>query len=239
VTPLYLGSAERRIFGIHEPPAATGGRARAAVLCYPWGSEYVYAHRSMRQLAARLAMSGHHTLRFDYFGTGDSGGEVSQTDLECCESNVEAAMEAVRDMAGVSQVALVGLRVGANVAARAALRFPDQVAALVLWDPIVSGEEYVSALQSTPHMGSADTSDSPMLNDLRGIDLCAVIDGLPERTLIVATQPSEAYRRLSAAARATRLSLELVPAPCPWIESVTTTGASPVEVIRRIAEWLQ
>ncbi len=238
MTPLYLGSAERRIFGIHEAPATTDGRARAAVLCYPWGSEYVYAHRSMRQLATRLSMSGYHTLRFDYFGTGDSAGEASQTDLGCCEANVESAMEAVSDIAGASQVALIGLRVGANVAARAALRFPARVAALVLWDPIVSGDRYVSSLKGMPHMGSADTSASPMLDDLRGIDLCPLIDVVPERTLIVVTQSLEEYRRLSAAAQTRRLSIEFVPAPCPWIESVTTTGAAPVEAIRRIAEWL-
>ena len=46
------------------------------MLCYPWGSEYIYAHRSLRLLAQRRAAAGIHTLRFDYFGTGDSDGDI-------------------------------------------------------------------------------------------------------------------------------------------------------------------
>jgi uncharacterized protein len=223
VNPLYLGTAQRRIFGIHEPAAATEGRARAAVLCYPWGVEYTYAHRSMRQLAARLSMSGYHTLRFDYFGTGDSDGEVSQADLAGCESDLEAAMETVKDIAGAAQVALIGLRAGANIAARVALRLPAEVEALVLWDPILTSE---------------DTSDSQVLSELSGFDLRAALGALPERTLILVTQPSAAHEHLEAAP-GRPAPVELVTAPCPWIESATTTGALPVQVIQRIETWLR
>ncbi len=226
---LFLGTAQRRIFAIHEPPGAAG-TARAAVLCHPWDTEYTYAHRSMRQLATRLSMRGYDTLRFDYFGTGDSGGEQSQADLAGCESDLEAAIETVKDIAGAQRVALIGLRVGAHIAARVAARLPDEVAALVLWDPIVSGDEYVRSLP--------DPGASAMLNDLRGLDLAATLDALPERTLILVTTSAEAHRQTVQAAGARPACVEFIPTPCPWIESATTTGMLPVKATQRIEEWL-
>src|ERR1700761_2397528 len=97
---LSLGTGQRRIFAIHEPASATASRARAAVLCNPLGAEYTYAHRSMRQLAVKLSAAGCHTLRFDYYGTGDSGGDESETDFAGCNLDVKAAIEALADIVG-------------------------------------------------------------------------------------------------------------------------------------------
>ena len=66
------------------------------VLCYPWGSEYIHAHRALRQLATRLSMAGFHTLRFDYFGTGDSAGEMEDADLGVWEDDIETAIEELK-----------------------------------------------------------------------------------------------------------------------------------------------
>jgi pimeloyl-ACP methyl ester carboxylesterase len=220
MNPLYLGTAERRIFGIHEPAASNGGRPRAAVLCNPWGSEYIYAHRSMRQLAIKLSLCGYHTLRFDYFGTGDSAGEQSQTDLAGLQADVHVAIEALKDITEAPKVALIGLRVGANIAAHVASRCPAEVEALVLWDPILSG----------------------VLQDLGAFDLRPALDALPRRSLILVTEEQRSYEEVSrtrVASGATPAPIELITAPCPWIEAVTTTGALPIRVIQRIQEWLQ
>jgi pimeloyl-ACP methyl ester carboxylesterase len=241
VNPLFIGTAERRIFAIYTPAAATSGKPRAAVLCYPWGIEYIYAHRSMRQLAARLSLSGCHTLRFDYFGTGDSAGEAPETDLAGLESDVESAIEGLKDIADTRKVALIGLRVGANVASRVAIRLANEVEALVLWDPIMSGEQYVRSLQESPQANSDDAGTSAMLQDLRAIDLRSSLEALPERSLIIMTERPEAHAELAPllAASAKPVSSEFVAAPCPWVEAITTTGALPVRVIQRIEEWLR
>jgi alpha/beta superfamily hydrolase len=165
VNLLSLGSAQRRLFAIHEAAAATP-RIRAALLCQPLGTEYTYAHRSMRQLAVRLAMSGFHTLRFDYYGTGDSAGTEAQMDLAGCETDVESAMEALADIAGTPRVTLIGLRAGANIAAQVAARRVADVEALVLWDPIVSD------------------------------DLQSLADALPEHTAVFVTDNAQSCDRL-------------------------------------------
>ncbi len=232
MNPLYNGTAQRRLFGIHDPAAPVGGRPRAAVLCYPWGTEYIYAHRSMRQLALKLSASGYHTLRFDYFGIGDSSGDAADIDLTGWQSDTESAIEALKDISGTTKVALVGLRAGANIAASVASQSPADVEALVLWDPIVTGAQ----------VGVADEPVSRKLGDPGVIDAEAIFDALPRRSLILVTERLEAHEALvrrdaQSGLAATRI--EFVTAPCPWVESITTTGALPVRVIQRIEEWLQ
>jgi uncharacterized protein len=226
MNPLFIGTATRRLFGLYEPAAASRGKPRAAVLCYPWGMEYIYAHRTMRQLASRLSAAGFHTLRFDYFGTGDSSGEVDQADLVGSNSDVEAAMEALRDIAGASKVVLIGLRIGANIAVSVAAKHQSEVEALVLWDPIVSGAQYVETLAE-----GSDISDR-VLGEIRSIDLQSSLEGIPQRSMILVTERLPSHEQL-------RLPVEFVQAACPWVEEITLSGALPVTAMKRIEEWLR
>jgi pimeloyl-ACP methyl ester carboxylesterase len=226
MNPLFIGTSERRLFGLYEPAAGARGKPRAAVLCYPWGMEYIYAHRTLRQLALRLAAAGFHTLRFDYFGTGDSSGEADQADLTGSNADVEAAIEAVRDIAGASKVALIGLRLGANIAVNVAARHKSEVEALVLWDPIVSGEKYMETLQE-----GSDVSER-VLREIRELDLPSSLAGIPERSMILVTERLPAHEQLGR-------PVEFVEAACPWVEEITMSGALPVAAMNRIEEWLR
>jgi len=259
MNPLFFGTGARRIFGIYEPPAGKAAGNRAAVICNAWGSEYVYAHRSMRQLAARLSMTGHHTLRFDFFGTGDSGGDMPDADLDGWDGDVESAVEEIKDIVGTARVTLIGLRLGATLAARfAAGRLSKAIDALVLWDPIVSGAEYLPELgvSSRPDTGSRDAAldehgfttevrgfplTTKMMRDLMAIDLRTSIAPPPARSLMVVTERLLSHDALSpvpAKAGSPSLEIEFMMAPCPWIEASAAAGTVPVRVIQRIVEWL-
>jgi uncharacterized protein len=241
VNPLYLGSRQRRIFSIYD--AAVGGtRARAAVLCYPWGAEYVYAHRSMRQLALKLSMSGFHTLRFDFFGTGDSAGDLAQANLAGWKADTEVAVEAVLDIVGTKRVTLIGLRLGANLAVKVAAAHPEKCEALVLWDPIASGKEYLRSLLQTAETSGNSASDSlevngfeltpEMAEDLKQIDLQSDMTLSSCRSLLLETESGPEHRGSNLP------GAELLRAPLPWLDSAMTTGELPVRVINRITEWL-
>jgi uncharacterized protein len=249
VNPLYLGTSERRIYAIYEPAAVGRTRSRAAVLCYPWGAEYVYAHRSMRQLAIKLSMAGFHTLRFDYFGTGDSAGDMTDADLSGWETDVESAIEGIRDIAGTTQVTLIGLRLGATIAARVARRLSNEVEALVLWDPIISGEEYLRGMGVTSQPGEASSAlevqgfplTPKLLSEFLSVDLHALISPPPTRLLLLVTQRMPSHDALSVVPAAPGLesvAIEYMSIDCPWIEAVTITGAIPVRLIQRIVDWL-
>jgi uncharacterized protein len=248
MTPFYFGAGRQRLFGIYEPAVLTGRGKRGAVLCYPWGPEYVHAHRVMRQLAIRLAGAGVHTLRFDFFGTGDSAGEMVDADLATWEADIELAMEELRDIFGPTRMTLIGLRLGATLAARVAARRPKDVDTLVLWDPILSGSDYLASLGATAAPGASDLPltvrgfpvTAEMHRDLRAIALAPPLTPPGARGLTLITDPeADAPPPGPWDGKPERPdTTEFIKAVCPWIEDPDTIGAVPVAVLQRIVDWL-
>jgi pimeloyl-ACP methyl ester carboxylesterase len=121
--------------------AASG--SRGVVLCSPYGSEALSMHRAWREFAMRLSAAGLPTLRFDYHGLGDSAGRDEDPQrVRAWLDSVRSAVERLRADTGVSEVTLVGLRLGATLAAVAASEI-DGVDALVLMAPCASGKAFV------------------------------------------------------------------------------------------------
>jgi uncharacterized protein len=245
MTPLFFGSAQRRLFGAYDPPRAGGTGTRAVLLCHPWGQEYIRAHRSMRRLAMLLGAAGRHVLRFDYFGTGDSMGESREVNLRGCEEDIETAIEELRDTSGATRVALVGLRLGAALATHVAARKRKLVESLVLWDPVVSGPEYLEELlgNSLGSIGSAPSQEVRGLADeLRAINLPRLVPALPARTRLIASQPLTSHETLRAElARHGRsdVSVEQVDNVLAWIEYRDYgAGAIPAKALEAIVRWV-
>jgi pimeloyl-ACP methyl ester carboxylesterase len=227
------------LFGLYEPAFSGGAVERAAVLCQPFGSEYVLAHRSMRQLAVRLARAGFHTLRFDYFGTGDAAGETAECDLDGWEADVEMATDELRDIVGISRITLIGLRLGATLAARVAARRASDFEALVLWDPIIAGTDDVTADAYAGAKGVPDPA-SPLRN-LRAIELAPWFAAPPTRTLSLVTERRPRRTALPMAKvglKDAQLSIEFIDDLRPWIEDPDDAGGLPIKVFQRIARWL-
>lgn len=138
--PLWFGPAGRPLFGwLHLPPdkAVRAG----VVICPPLGVEALSAQRGLKLLAERLAAGGLATLRLDYDGTGNSAGEESDPGrLVSWVASVQRALQLLRD-AGAPELAVVGLRMGALIAALAGADSPLDAA--VLWDPCVTGRSFV------------------------------------------------------------------------------------------------
>jgi pimeloyl-ACP methyl ester carboxylesterase len=246
--PFYFGTSDRRLFGIYEPAAFGSPGKRAAILCYPWGPEYLHAHRTMRQLTLKLSAAGFYTLRFDYFGTGDSGGEAGDADLKGWEIDIEMAMEEIKDIVGAARITLIGLRLGASVAARLAARFSSRIDTLVLWDPVVSGEVYLTQL------GVPSNANQPlevlgfplpenMIRDILALELSTLIlKDLPRNLTLVTerTPPHASLVPLTAWPSGTEPSaIEFMIDFCPWTENSITTGMVPFGIIERIVAWLE
>lgn len=139
-----------------------GGRT-GVVLCNPFGYDALCTHRGWRKLAERLAAAGMPVLRFDYPGTGDAAGmEDDPGRVEAWLGSIGAAVRHLRESTGVTRVALVGLRLGAMLAALAAERLAGQAAsgestpgiatpgvdALVLLAPPLTGRRYIRELRA-------------------------------------------------------------------------------------------
>jgi pimeloyl-ACP methyl ester carboxylesterase len=145
--PFYFGTSEQQLFGVYHAAEPGSSRRAGVVLCQPIGHEYLRAHRAFRNLAITLASQGFHVLRFDYFATGDSAGDAGRLTVRQCLADLATAIDELKDIAGVTKVSLVGLRLGATFAALAASRRSD-VDRLVLWDPVLDGTSYVAEVQA-------------------------------------------------------------------------------------------
>ncbi|HSD86117.1 MAG TPA: alpha/beta fold hydrolase, partial [Kofleriaceae bacterium] len=141
--PIYFGDAGARLFGwVHQP--GQHARPTAVVLCNPLGDDYVRAHRSLRHLAEDLCAAGFPVLRFDFHGTGDSAGnERDPGRLAAWRRDLGTAIDELRRQSGAAKVAVVGLRLGATIAAEVASQ-RDDVASVVLWHPFIDGSSFTS-----------------------------------------------------------------------------------------------
>jgi pimeloyl-ACP methyl ester carboxylesterase len=105
------------------------------------------AHWAFRRLASTLVREGFHVLRFDWSGTGDSWGETADGTLETWLEDVAIAAQELRDASAASSVSIVGMRLGATLAALACAE-GLAVDRLVLWEPVVSGPRYIGELEA-------------------------------------------------------------------------------------------
>jgi uncharacterized protein len=147
LVPNFFGDRDRQLFGIYHAPEADTARDAGVVLCYPAPQEYSQSHWAFQKLATMLSAAGLHVLRFDYFATGDSYGKAEEGTLEQWTTDIEMAAQELRDVAGIRRISLVGMRLGAVLANRAVAR-GVRARDLVLWDPVVSGQRYVAALDA-------------------------------------------------------------------------------------------
>jgi pimeloyl-ACP methyl ester carboxylesterase len=138
---LWFGSSDRPLFAWLDLPAdrlVVG----AAVICPTMGLESEYSARAVRDLAHGLAARGWAALRADYLGTGDSSGTSTDPDLVTeWLDGVREAIAYVRSL-GAPRVAVVGMRIGATLAA-AELARGGEVDDLVLWDPCATGKSFL------------------------------------------------------------------------------------------------
>ena len=252
MNPVFFGSSERPLFGVYHPPKAKQARKTGIVLCYPMGQEYMRAHRAFRQLALGLQRAGFHVLRFDYSGTGDSGGEGTSGTMARWAEDVATAIDELKETAEVSRVSLVGLRLGAALSALAAASRTD-IEAVVMWDPVVNGRSYLE--EQVPAAALArGAADAEATIGVMGFPLTPVLRGELERlNLLDVGAPAGSKRRVVVShareeyttagnhrpAGIGSVTYELSPAEGNWNEVDDYGGVLiPQRLIQGIVAWL-
>lgn len=230
---LHFGQAAKRLFGtLHQPQRLQAPRA-AVLLCNPFGEEASRAHRIYRVLASQLERRGYPALRFDYHCTGDSLGDATDATVAGWLDDVSTAASELRNATGAKQLIVVGLALGATLAALAARS--QRVHHLLLWDPVIDGASYLQELAAghqrymRDEMGwayedrltfAADGSPceafgvpitSTLAAGLRAIDLTAENIRADHLTIVTTATLSPAHHRLRAALPTAR-----------WVETTTS-----------------
>ena len=245
-----------RLFGIFDESAIPSDRG--VVLCYPHGADYDSAFRSLRILGTRLSRAGFHVLRFDYLGTGDSWGDTEDASIGQWTKDTVVAVHELRTSRHLRQVTVVGLRLGATIAALAAADC-GAVDQLVTWAPVFQGRDYLTALRSQHQQWLEDERRSgrgksaahdellgyrltPSLrDDLENLSLLS-LSKLPAPSVYVVNQEPSADRPEFTAwlrARGARVDTDVIEGPTIWSRTPSMPEASvPNKSLQMIVNWV-
>jgi hypothetical protein len=202
-------------------------------------------------LAERLAASGFCALRFDYDGTGDSAGDNTDPGrVGAWTATVRSAISLVRE-AGVNEVCLAGMRLGAALAAEVAAT-DHQIDHLVLWDfcagrTFLREQRAISAItlgsSSLPSDGSLEIPGVVLgATTVREIEAIRIEEGslpLARRVLVLERAGRPASRSLLGAGLAReQLSHEEAVGQAEFMDRYPPFQELPQTAIGRIVAWL-
>ncbi|WP_431858110.1 alpha/beta fold hydrolase [Azospirillum sp.] len=233
-------------FGWLHPAA---GR-RGVVLCGPLGLEAYCTHRAWRALAERLAAAGLPTLRFDYPGTGDSrGGDDDAARVRAWINGVHAAVRWMTDTLQLQEVALVGTRLGAALAAEAAAE-RGGVDRLVLLAPC-SGAAFAAEVRAMARLAGAPQPDPDALEfngfrlsaqtlaDLKALDPVRLASAPAPRALLLARTDVRDAALLAGYLSGLGVAVDEEPfADYAALMRSVERGVVPEAPLERVAAWL-
>jgi pimeloyl-ACP methyl ester carboxylesterase len=139
---VWFGPPDNPLYGRLRKPIDE--RIRGGVVLVPTiGREVHMSRYALRTISALLGAQGFLTLRMDFIGTGDSGGTIEEGNVDVMwRDNVSSAVALLRH-SGVTNISVIGMRLGATVAGVAAIQCDLQLSSLVLWDPCESGRRFL------------------------------------------------------------------------------------------------
>jgi pimeloyl-ACP methyl ester carboxylesterase len=254
MNPLFFGSSNHPLYGVFHPAIGSNAKKEGVLLCPPFGQEYMRSHRAFRQLALLLNKKGYAVLRFDYRGTGDSSGDIEDTNTDEWLADIQTAAEELKETARVEKIHMVGLRLGAILASAASGNI--DISKLVLWDSLRSGLAYDEELQvemkkegddaAFNHIdqnGTLHFNGFPLVKSVRdGLRKLDLLSTPPkaEKILQVVSKETDCSRALHQAWSSTpNYTYELTPAPGNW-NYVDDFGGIllPQPVIQCIVNWI-
>ncbi|CAA0123411.1 Uncharacterised protein [Halioglobus japonicus] len=143
VLPRFLGEEGEQFFTLQM---RCREQAKAHIVFVPpFGEEMNRCRALVAEQARNFAASGYACTLMDFYGTGDSQGELHDASLQIWHANIRLTIETLQREENLP-VILWGLRLGAFVALDFAAKSPGLIADILLWQPVVSGKRYVTQI---------------------------------------------------------------------------------------------
>jgi alpha-beta hydrolase superfamily lysophospholipase len=145
--PLYISSdGGEPIFAFFHD--AQEPAELAVLICPPFGEEDMSSYRSRREWASALAGNGFAALRFDFPGSGDSGGGPRDAErVRVWTEAVDASARWLSETTGARRIVALGIGLGGAIAYRA-LALGAPIDDLVLWGASARGSRHVRELRA-------------------------------------------------------------------------------------------
>jgi pimeloyl-ACP methyl ester carboxylesterase len=199
-------------------------------------------------------------LRFDFSGCGDSSGDADRARLRHWRADVAAAVDELRRRARVAKICLVGLRLGGSLALLVGAERGD-IDAMVLWDPVLSGLDYLDGLtdlhlqmlqhahvKPMPGPGDQDHVErlgfplaASLRSDLEALDLLAVPHRPAGDVLVIQSNDKVDQERLCRHLDdlGADLTFERFPDPRLWVwEEAVGRVLVPQPILQSVVSWL-
>ncbi len=139
--PGYIEGTKGLLFILTNLPR---NKQQTVFLFLPSFAEELNRCRVMVAMQARqMVAQGYGCLLLDYFGTGDSAGDFSETHWQQWRQDVESAYQWLQSQ-GYQNIALWGLRVGALLAMEQATTYPARYQQILLWQPVLDGKQFLT-----------------------------------------------------------------------------------------------
>ena len=158
IEPLFFRAQNGpKLCGVWRLSAPDTTPQRCWIICPPFAEEEKSAHRTLVELADSLVAKGDAVLFFAYRGTGDSEGEFAEASLTSWCEDILNAYELARSRFPQSAPGLIGLRLGASLAAQVG----EQVAIpnLILIEPVLRGRSFLMQLGARKKLRAMITDD--------------------------------------------------------------------------------
>lgn len=196
-TPGFFPAADGTpLHGVYHAP--DGDATGVCILAPPLFEERKSAYGALVQLARALAAQGVGAFRFDYRGSGESGGEGGRRRWVHMAEDLLSACDAARKLSGNTPATVIGVRLGATLALTETARV--QPASVVAITPVLKGAAEVRLWRLRSKMRAElsggegperSTSDAEVL-DLDGFPVApAFFEDLKPIDLLASAQPAE------------------------------------------------
>jgi exosortase A-associated hydrolase 2 len=141
--PIFLKGGAGRLFAIYHNAIVGVPSGGAVLLVPPFAEEMNKSRRMLAMMARRMSAMGYGALLLDLFGTGESEGDFVDARWSIWKEDIGCAVRWLAQRVP-GPIHFLALRTGALLAADFVAQSALVPGRLVLWQPVVNGELFLT-----------------------------------------------------------------------------------------------